>query len=254
MVIFCFNTAKIPEILMLIFNFKQTAAVFRICLTLFCLLTVSSKIYAQGISITPVSISLASGQMTSMVTLTNSGDADLSFQVRSFKWDSSPEAPYHLTPTDQLLVSPPLGTIPPHNSQIIRIVLRRAATTTENSYRILIDQIPAPGTAGIVNVAIRLSIPLFAAPPSPVSPHLQWSIERSTAGTFLIAFNTGGKHLKIYDVSLSNGKKNIKIKVEISPYILPHTAQKWKIPDNIENTGQIIILGKSNEGDFKEKV
>ncbi|AHJ63138.1 Chaperone protein ecpD [Granulibacter bethesdensis] len=252
--IFCFNIVKIPEIFMLIFNFKRWAAAFRIFLALLCLLIGSSKIYAQGISITPVSISLASGQMTSFVTLTNSGDADLSFQVRSFEWSSSPEDPYNLTPTDQLLVSPPLGTIAPHESQTIRIVLRRAATTSESSYRILIDQIPAPGTIGTVNVAIRLSIPLFAAPPSPVSPHLKWSIERSTAGAFLTALNTGEKHLKIYDVSLSNDHKNTKIKVEISPYILPHTIQKWKIPDNIENSEQITISGKSNEGDFKEKI
>ncbi|WP_072572618.1 molecular chaperone [Granulibacter bethesdensis] len=240
---------------MLIFNFKKWEAALHIFLALFFISISSSKIYAQGISISPVSISLAAGQMASFLTLTNAGDTNLAFQVRSFEWSSSPEEPYNLTPTDQLLVSPPLGTIPPHGSQTVRIVLRRAATSIENSYRILIDQIPPPGPIGTVKVAIRLSIPLFAAPPSPISPHLQWSIERSTTGTFLTVINTGEKHQKIYDVSLSNTHKNIKIKVEKSPYILPHTAQKWKIPDNIvENNEQITISGKSSEGDFKEKI
>ncbi len=96
---------------------------------------------AQALTVLPVSIQMTPGQLTAVLTVIADGNAETSFQVCSYAW-TQPNESDQLTPTSELAVSPPLGTIPPGGTQVIRLVLRQAPTAREASYRILLDQIP----------------------------------------------------------------------------------------------------------------
>jgi len=113
------------------------------------------------------------GQLTAVLTVIADGNAETSFQVRPYAW-TQPNESDQLTPTSELAVSPPLGTIPPGGTQVIRLVLRQAPTAREANYRILLDQIPPPAAPGTVRLALRLSIPVFAEPAARTAPQLQW--------------------------------------------------------------------------------
>src|SRR5690348_11194329 len=111
------------------------------------------------------------GVMATVVNLGNQGDREISFQIRAFSWrQSATDDP--LSPTEELSVSPPLGTIVPGTTQVARLVLRRPPRGQEATYRILVDELPPPAAPGVVRVAVRLSIPVFAEPPERVSPRV----------------------------------------------------------------------------------
>lgn len=121
------------------------AVVWLAALGVFALSAHSAK--AQALSVLPVNIQMAPGQGATTMTVTNHGDSETSIQIRAFAWDQQ-DGEDQLTGSDAVLVSPPLATIPPHGSQVIRIVLRKRPEEQEATYRILLDQIPPTRTAG----------------------------------------------------------------------------------------------------------
>jgi fimbrial chaperone protein len=184
---------------------------------------------SQGLTVLPVSIDLPPGQMAAAMTVINQGDGETSFQVRSFAW-RQPGGEDQLAATDELLASPPLGTIPPGGTQVVRLVLRRPAQAQEATYRILFDQIPPPAAPGTVRIALRLSIPVFAQPPTRVAPHLQWRIESSGRQASLVAVNDGSHHEAVRDIALSQtGGAAVKIESGASPYVLAGSTRRWRI-------------------------
>jgi fimbrial chaperone protein len=189
----------------------------------------ASNAGAQGLTVLPVNINMPAGQMAAVLTVQNQGDAPVSFQLRAFAWNQQSGAD-QLLPTDALVASPPLGTIAPGGSQVVRLVLRRAAEGPEGTYRILLDQIPPPASPGTVRVALRLSIPVFAEPADRATPRLQWHIENSGGQPYLVAVNDGSRHEKVSDITLAaSGGGSLSVESNVSPYILAGATRRWRI-------------------------
>jgi len=183
---------------------------------------------AQSITVMPVSIQMAPGQMATTLTVIDHGDAT-SFQVRAFAWNQQGGSD-HLASTDELLASPPLGTIAGDGTQVVRLVLRQPPQGQEASYRILLDQIPPPAAPGTVRIALRLSIPIFAEPASRVAAHLQWRIESGSGQAYLVAINTGTRHETVRDIVLHTvGGNGLKVEANFPPYVLAGATRRWRI-------------------------
>lgn len=106
----------------------------------------------EGLSVSPINVAMAPGQMATVINLGNQGNREISFQIRAFTWQqTATDDP--LSPTEELFVSPPLGTIAPGATQVARLVLRQAPREREATYRILVDELPPPAEAGSVRVA-----------------------------------------------------------------------------------------------------
>lgn len=185
---------------------------------------------AQGIMISPVNVVLAPGEAAATLTIANGEDREISFQIRAFAWQEDRTGDWQLARTDELLVSPPLGTIAPGATQIARLVLNKAPQDRELAYRILIDEIPPPARAGVVHVALRLSIPVFAEPPGIAAPHVQWRIATQGSQAWLVALNDGTRHQSVGDVALraANGRP-VQLKSETPPYVLAGGEHRWSI-------------------------
>ncbi len=80
---------------------------------------------AQGanLQISPVSISFQPGQNAAGIQLQNNGDTPLYGQVRVYAWDQR-DGVDALTPTTQLVASPPIIEIAGKSAQTIRLVRR----------------------------------------------------------------------------------------------------------------------------------
>lgn len=183
---------------------------------------------AQGLSVFPVNVQLAPGQLAAALTVTNQSDGEISFQVRPLLWQQQDGAE-HLATTEDLLASPPLGTIPAGATQVVRLVLRKPPQGREASYRILLDQIPPPASPGTVRIALRLSIPIFAEPAMRAVPHLQWRIVSSSRQSYLEALNDGDRHETVRDIMLASPGSTDKIEANVSPYILANSTRRWRI-------------------------
>jgi fimbrial chaperone protein len=184
---------------------------------------------AQALTVLPVTIQMAPGQMAAALTIINQGDQETSFQIRAFSWhQNGPDD--RLSTTDELLASPPLGTIAPSASQIVRLVLRQPPQGREATYRVLVDQIPPAAAPGVVRIALRLSIPVFAEPATRVAPHLLWRVENRGGQVALVAVNDGTSHLTMRDISLRASDGTVlQAEANLSPYILAGSTRRWRL-------------------------
>ncbi len=78
----------------------------------------------QALTVLPVHVQIPQGQKAATLSVTNAGSAETSIQIRAYAW-SQPNGDDQLTSTDAVVVSPPIATIAPGATQIIRLVLRR---------------------------------------------------------------------------------------------------------------------------------
>jgi fimbrial chaperone protein len=194
-----------------------------------CLLMASGAAIAQSLSVLPVNIQMAPRQMATTLTVINQGPAETSVQVRAFAWKQV-NGTEQLTASEDVQVSPPIATIAPGATQIVRLVLRRAPQGSEATYRILLDQIPPAAESGTVRVALRLSIPVFALPNARTAAQVKYRVENKDGVATLIATNDGNRHDTLRDVTLGNGQgTDLKPAANASPYILAGATRSWPI-------------------------
>src|SRR3954468_13256944 len=199
---------------------------------------------AQGLSVSPINVVMEAGQSAAVIDLGNQGDQEISFQIRTFAWRQT-ETDDQLAPTEDLAASPPLGTIAPKGTQVVRIVLRRIPQGREADYRILVDELPPPTAPGNIRIAVRLSIPVFAAPQERVSPQVKWRVVVRGGQAWLTATNAGTRHLSVRNVKLHTADgRDLPVEIKQPPHILPGGARRWLISRRgvLPATGSILRL------------
>jgi fimbrial chaperone protein len=184
---------------------------------------------AQGLSVLPVNVFLPPGQRAASLTLTNNGDRPTSMQVRAYDWSQKNDED-QLADSKILAVSPPLFTIAPTGTQVVRLILRQTPVGGEATYRIILDQIPGPNEPGVVQMVLRLSIPVFAAPAMKVVPQNAFHLERDGEKLFLVGVNTGKSHDTLHDILVTaNDGRKFSLKTKVSPYLLPGATRRWEL-------------------------
>ncbi|TXG01114.1 fimbrial biogenesis chaperone [Massilia arenae] len=195
--------------------------------------------HAANLQISPVSISFQPGQNAAGIQLQNNGDTPLYGQVRVYAWDQR-DGNDALTPTTQLVASPPVIEVAPNSTQTIRLVRRAGAQATpagaaEQTYRILIDELPR-GDSQQGNVAIRLqySVPAFVLPADgQAAPKLEWSTFQRDGAWHLRAFNAGTLHAQIGATSVRIGARDVELSKGLLGYALPGRAREWALPPDV---------------------
>lgn len=184
---------------------------------------------AQALSVLPVNIFFSPGQKASSLTVTNVGTTETSIQIRAYAW-SQQNNDDQLTESGAVVLSPPLATIAPGASQVIRLILRQLPQGREATYRILVDQIPPPAEPGIVHMVLRMSIPIFAQPPTRAVPHVQFHLEMDSGKLVLVGINDGLSHEVVRDIVLSTSdERKLKEESNSTPYILAGATRRWPI-------------------------
>ncbi|HUB48627.1 MAG TPA: fimbria/pilus periplasmic chaperone [Acetobacteraceae bacterium] len=211
-------------------------------------LLASGAAQAQGLTVLPVSIQMAPGQMAAALTVQNHTDSETSFQIRAFSWNQQSNTD-QLAATNDIVASPPLATIPANGSQVVRIVLRRPPQGAEASYRIWLDQIPAAtAPPGMVRIALRLSIPIFAEPTTRAAPHLTWRVETGGGRASLVVTNDGSHHESVRDIVLaSSDGRMLRLEASPSPYVLAGATRRWQILASVPATGARLKLTASTD-------
>ncbi|QGZ65998.1 fimbrial biogenesis chaperone [Paraburkholderia acidisoli] len=203
-----------------------------------CALAAASCIgaaHAATLQISPVMVVLPKGANASGLTLRNSGDKPIYGQVRVFRW-SQANGEDSLTPTQDVVASPPMIEIGAGGEQLVRLVRTAAAATgSEQSYRILIDELPEPDTtpANGVSIRLRYSVPVFIDPASEPTgePNLSWRVRHTEAGWTLEVENTGRRRAQIAGVEIVNGAGNAyAINKGLLGYALAGCGRQWQLP------------------------
>ncbi|AOJ24455.1 MULTISPECIES: molecular chaperone [Burkholderia] len=201
--------------------------------TLAALLCAAGAAHAASLQISPVTIEFGTDDTATGITLRNPGERPVYGQVRVFRWDQA-DGQDTLTPTQDLVASPPLIEVGTQSEQLIRVVrASRAPSGVEQCYRLLIDELPPPGEAPTNGVSIRLrySIPVFVEPAAPGAPQLDWTLARGNEGWVLRVRNVGTRRAQLASVELVNGDgRAYPLTRGLLGYALAGRTGQWSAP------------------------
>ncbi|MEO5845655.1 MAG: molecular chaperone [Caldimonas sp.] len=201
--------------------------------------------FAGSFSVSPIRIELAPSDRSVVLTIRNDGSELTLVQAELMSW-SQVDNDDRLEPTDDLLASPPIFSVAPGTTQLVRIALRRPADAArERAYRVIVSEVlgkPEVGVTG-ARVALRISLPVFVgAGAAEVSPQIEWSGVRSAnGGLALTASNTGAKHLQIRAVDVSSDGTRADARFAGLWYVLPGQRRTMTIPPT---EGRAISAGR----------
>jgi fimbrial chaperone protein len=189
---------------------------------------------ATSLEITPVAVHLVPGAKATTIEVANRGGVPAAIQLRAYAWsqDGNKDG---LTPTQDILLSPPIFTLGTDRSQTIRLMLRRGASAAgERTYRLLIDEVPATNPkAQQVQVAMRLSLPLIVGSVPPKTRALQWRAMRGANGQVtLSATNVGSAFERVQSIAVTtaDGSAQTAATDAANSYILAGAERRWTIP------------------------
>ncbi len=185
----------------------------------------ASPAFAGSLSVSPIRVDLSNAQKSVALTVRNDGDQPSVVQAQLVAW-SQDNNEDKLDPTNDLIASPPVFTIPAGGSQIVRVALRRAADGgVERSYRAIITEVPGKAQAGFsgAQFALKISLPVFVeAASAKTEPKLAWTAKKLPSGELaLTTTNTGTAHIQIITVELQNEQSAVDATHGAMWYVLP---------------------------------
>jgi fimbrial chaperone protein len=212
---------------------------------------IASGASASSFAVNPVRVSLSAGQSVAALTVHNDSKEATVVQLETTSW-SQHGGNDVIAPTAEILATPPIFTIPPGGSQIVRVGLRRTPDPQhELTYRLFLREVPPPEPiAQGLRVALAVSLPVFVIPARPVAPKLLWQVATLPDGQIrLQATNTGNAHVQIgkFELTLAPNGQMVAAQT-VSAYVLPDDTRTWILKD-ATSTSHGALVGISAQTD-----
>ena len=187
----------------------------------------------------PVTVNFCRDSNVAAVYVKNTGEQRIGAQIRVYQWQQRGQKDV-MNPTSELIVSPPITTIPAGKEQLVRVISPApiAANGPERSYRMLIDELPdrAQGHGQEqVHFLLRYSVPVFFSCPGQKTDLSTIHASLVSAGSHrrLVIRNSGTNHLKLSQVSMVSGGKSYPVSKGLFGYVLPGSEMTWDLPNSV---------------------
>ncbi|GAA0644192.1 fimbrial biogenesis chaperone [Brevundimonas lenta] len=209
---------------------------------------VAFPVAAGSLEIGPIRVQMIGPERTATLTIRNVDSAATNVQIRTVDW-SQPNGIDDYSPSAVLLASPPLVTLGPGESQVIRLVVEHMPDSPrERAFRLILDEIPPQQEASATGVqtAIRALVPVFVTPSTASRPSLRWTAVRSGDGVVLTAINDGDTRERLIDLQVTvNGQPVVDAPLE--GYVLSGGSRAWTLTSG---AAQAASLAVSAEGEY----
>lgn len=222
---------------------------------LFCSITS----FAFSIFVSPVVLKLDSKQQIISFSMTNKSDTKMTFQLSAVKWNKM-NGIDSTTDTNDLIITPPIVSIPPGAEQVVRVGSRNHAIyPTEASYRILLRQLPGNSSNkyldiknfSTVKVLLSLSIPLFIAPVQEIK-NINWDIKKISNNKLRLKLsNKGNVHVVISKLALQDASGSVYFSPEATGRVLSGQSQEWELSLKKPLTSKRITVKTTTDWDGK---
>jgi len=171
----------------------------------------AAPVEAGDVGIMPVAVQLDRLRDRATVHVTNHGSEPMTMQADAVAWTRRDGADQH-APTGEIIVNPPVFTVPPGRTQIVRLGLRRSPDADQlATYRMVLREVPAAPAdgrvlmSGAVRVLVALRVPVYVMPRQ-VQRAEHWQLQRDALGQLHASVvNTGNVHLRVDALRLHHG-------------------------------------------------
>jgi fimbrial chaperone protein len=222
------------------------------------LLFFTASVASAGVfTVTPVRIYMTPKDRAVAVTITNEGDSPVVLQADLNVWHQKPDGTDETTPTEDLILSPPIIKLAAKGRQVVRLALLVPQDAARQlTYRMILREIPeatAPKKNSIdVPIALAVSMPVFVTPPS-AKREMSCSAARGDAKNLAITCtNSGNAYSQIREISVKR-KDKIEAHFEGGIYILSGARKTIAVPTTQPVAGGPVQLAVSFD-DGKEQI
>lgn len=207
---------------------------------------------AGSFTVNPVRVTLSADHAVAALTVRNVGPEASVIQLETSRWTQQGGKDV-LTPSREILATPPIFTLAPGASQIVRVgVLRAPPAEGELTYRLILREVPPPQPiAQGLRVALAISMPVFVLAAHPSFSNLQWQAVRLGAGSIrLQATNSGNAHVQIGAIELSaTGSASPLVSKNVATYVLPGNTRSWELKSAADvPVGSVLKLRAITDG------
>ena len=197
-------------------------------LSLLAFLVLAPLAQAASLSVSPIRLDVPAPANSGSITLRNEAALPVNIQIRIFKWVLKDGADFY-EESDDVVATPPVATVPPGGSALVRILRTGAAPVVgEEPYRLIVDEIPDANRVRNVgvNVALRYAIPVFFLNADASQAKVAWSIRSEGGKRMLVGTNTGDKSSRVAKLRLDK----TMLYAGLVGYVLGHSTRMWPLP------------------------
>lgn len=227
---------------------------FRLLLVLpFCLSAAHAVAQtANSVVIWPIDPTIENDARASALWLENTGSTPTLLQIRILGWNQTNGEDKYSEQKD-VTATPPMVRIEAGQRQLVRITrMAPPVAGQEQSYRVLIDEVPmdgapqsvASGAGAAIRFRMRYSLPLFVYGEGigstasrkrslAAAPALQWRTVELDGRQYLEIHNGGTGHARLSELSLRREASAAKLMDGIAGYVLPGATRRWPLEDGI---------------------
>ncbi len=228
------------------------APVLRLLTATLLALVTSATAQAASLSVSPVVITLEENKHTAAITLKNEGSETRVVQTELLRWTQENGEDIHTASRD-ILVNPPIATLQPGQTQIIRIGLKRKVDKAQElAYRLYISEVPPPPKEGFtgLRIALRLGLAVFVSPKAKPCSSLDWKASRGSNDSLqLTLINSGNHHVRLNSIKVSdpsNGQQLAERQSQLT-LLAGQTRQiPLSLPTNWQGTQLNVVAGIDN--------
>jgi len=210
---------------------------------------IADAAHAASLQASPVSLEVHAPAAATTLNLINTGATPINAQIRVFRWTQQ-NGEERLDPAESVVASPPAAALQPRTQYTIRIVrIDRTPFSGEDTYRVIVDEIPDPNRSG-VNIAIRYSIPLFFVAPDAAAAQLSWTAAREGNRLALTATNQGDRHVRLSALKGRDRGASVSFGDGLAGYVLGRSIMRFpsKTPVKGFASGSVTVQGDSEAG------
>jgi fimbrial chaperone protein len=204
------------------------------------LLALTAKAHAASLQVSPTTVEVVAPGAAATIKLRNEEARPITAQVRVFRW-SVVDGKEKLDPTDAVVASPPVVSLSPKTDYLVRIVrTSRQPVAGEESYRLLVDELPDPQriASGAVNLLLRYSLPVFFDAPDRGDAKLMWRVEHKDGRLWVSTQNVGGRRMRISGLALKDTSgETVSFGEGLNGYVLARSSMRWAAPKTVRGFG-----------------
>lgn len=209
-----------------------------ICASIVSLYSLSSL--AASLQVAPISVAFSPQEKAKEIWLTNTSERPIRAQTRVLIW-SQVAGQDQVNPTRDLVASPSITEIKAGEQQLIRIIrIAPQNTAVEQTYRLLIDELPSSGQADAqtgLQLLLQYSIPVFIQPTDSITMRngltLLNQVNFQYQNQQLIVKNNAKSHIRISELTYINPNgERIPLINGLVGYALAGQSMRWDIPES----------------------
>ena len=214
---------------------------------------------AGSFGVSPIRVDLDRGTRTGLVTVTNDDTRKLSFRMKLFEWTQDEQGADRNAESSDLIFFPQIMTVEPGDKRVIRIGTRAGEAGREKAYRLFIEELQDPGTAGAqgaqVAVLLRFGVPVFVAPPSgkPEPEFARASLAKGKVEVGIL--NKGARTVRFDELTVKSGGEVIGRGA--GWYVFPGATRAFEIAvprDKCKPSGPLDITASAEGLEIKHTV